>query len=162
MPCTCFLVDENIYFSLISEGSQTGKIYGMTIIYEIDCQLRTVLSAIGRSVRVQFVQQNVTKKCTNNQYNYWFINDLNNIKPQKADACRNFDIKSLHACVPLKYKKNMVAEDVYSNENSSIFIKIKTVFKKIFETWSQNIFVFNGQMFKQLDWTSKDSLFTPF
>ena len=45
----------------------------------------------------------------------------------------------------------MVAEDVYSNENSSIFIKIKTVFKKIFETWSQNIFVFNGQMFKQLD-----------
>ena len=82
------------------------------------------------------------------------MESLNNIKPQKADVCRTFDIKSLHTCVPLGETINAVADDVYSNENSSIFTKskrTKTVFKNIFKTSSQSIFVFNGQVFKQVD-----------
>ena len=58
----------------------------------------------------------------------------------------------------------MVADDVYSNENLSVFTKskiTKKVFKNILKTCSQSIFCFNNQVFKQIDGLSMGSPLAP-
>ena len=58
----------------------------------------------------------------------------------------------------------MVADDVYSKENLSVFIKskiTKKVFKNILKTCSQSIFCFNNQVFKQIDGLSMGSPLAP-
>ena len=41
------------------------------------------------------------------------MDSLTNIKPQKADVCGTFDIKSLYTCVPLGETIKIVADNVY-------------------------------------------------
>ena len=76
--------------------------------------------------------------------NHIVIESLNNIKQQKADVYGIFDINILYTCVPLGKTVNTKADDVYSNENSSIFNKsklTKIVFKNILLTCSESKFV---------------------
>ena len=92
------------------------------------------------------------------------MDSLKTIKPKQGDVCRTFDIKSLYTCVPLEETINMVADDVYSNENLSVFTKskiTKKVFKNILKTCSQSIFCFNNQVFKQIDGLSMGSPLAP-
>ena len=163
------IVDEKVYFTLIPKGSQPGKMYGMAKHHKIDCPLRPVLSAIGTpEYGLCKWLENQLKPLLKSKWiinsNIQFMQCLSNIKPQKADVCRTFDIKSLYTCVPLGETINIVADEVYSNENSSIFTEskiTKTVFKNILKTCSQTIFLFNGQVFKQVDGLSMGSPLAP-
>merc|ERR1712096_604980 len=118
------IVDEKVYFSLIPKGSQPGKMYGMAKHHKIDCPLRPVLSAIGTpEYGLCKWLENQLKPLLKSKWiinsNIQFMECLSNIKPQKADVCRIFDVKSLYTCVPLGETINIVADEVYSNENSS-------------------------------------------
>ena len=162
-------MDEKVYFSLIPKGSQPGKMYGMAKHHKTDCPLRPVLSAIDtpeyglcKWLETQIKPLLKSKWIINS--NIEFMDSLKTIKPKKGDVCRTFDIKSLYTCVPLEETINMVADDVYSNENLSVFTKskiTKKVFKNILKTCSQSIFCFNNQVFKQIDGLSMGSPLAP-
>ena len=163
------IVDEKVYFSLIPKGSQPGKMYGMAKHHKTDCPLRPVLSAIDtpeyglcKWLEIQLKPLLKSKWIINS--NIEFMDSLKTIKPKEGDVCRTFDIKSLYTCVPLEETINMVADDVYSNENLSVFTKskiTKKVFKNILKTCSQSIFCFNNQVFKQIDGLSMGSPLAP-
>ena len=163
------IVDDKVYFSLIPKGSQPGKMYGMAKHHKTGCPLRPVLSAIDtpeyglcKWLEIQLKPLLKSKWIINS--NIEFMDSLKTIKPKQGDVCRTFDIKSLYTCVPLEETINMVADDVYSNENLSVFTKskiTKKVFKNILKTCSQSIFCFNNQVFKQIDGLSMGSPLAP-
>ena len=77
--------------------------YGMAKHHKIDCPFWPVLSAI-RAIEYSLLKW-FENQLKSNLKTKWIINwnnqymeSLKNIKPQKADVCKTFDIKSLHMC----------------------------------------------------------------
>ena len=163
------IVSEKVYYSLIPKGSQPGKMYGMAKNHKDNCPLRPVLSAINTpEYRICKWLESQLKPYLNSKWsinsNFEFIEKLKKIKPQRTDKCVSFDIKSLYTNVPLEETINKVTYVVYEQNTSSIFAKskmTKTVFKNLLRACSQSIFVFNGNVYQQVDGLSMGSPLAP-
>ena len=163
------IVNDSVYYSLIPKGSQPGKMYGMAKNHKEKCPLRPVLSALNTpEYKISKWLESQLKPYLNSKWsinsNFEFMEKLKKIKPQSTDKLFSFDIKSLYTNVPLEETIEKVTKVVYEQKNSSIFSKSKmtrTVFKNLLRACSQSIFVFNGEVYQQVDGLSMGSPLAP-
>lgn len=134
------------------------------------CPLRPVLSAINtpeyalsKWIELQIKQFYDCKWSV--QSREAFIADLNKLTPCDNDVCVSFDIKSLYTNVPLQEVIDDVADAMYDGTTQSIFQTnqkmSKRIFKNILKACSENIFIFNQEVYKQIDGLSMGSPLAP-
>ena len=66
----------------------------------------------------------------------------------------SFDVESLFTNVPVDYTINLILERIYKNKELDILIP-ENDFKKLLELCTKdNIFLFNGLLYQQVEWCS--------
>ena len=146
-----------------------------------DCPLRPVLSAIDTAEYAlsKWIESKI-KPFYNSKWSVTstnsFVDDLNTIKPCSDDICVSFDIKSLFTNVPLKEVVEDVANVVYDDEVNCSFNEYndehksknwkgrkltKRVFKNILMACSKNVFLYNENVYEQIDGLSMGSPLAP-
>ena len=184
------MVDRGTYYNLLPRGSQPGKLYGMAKSHKEKCPLRPVLAAINtpeyklsKWIELQIKPLYSSKWSVSSTQS--FVNDLNAITPYRDDICVSFDIKSLYTNVPLQEVIDDVTETIFDKNTESIFkAHIKTestrkarmkkdvkeekkkkltkpAFKNMLKACSENIFLYNGEVYKQIDGLSMGSPLAP-
>ena len=183
------LVDYKDYYKLLPNGSKPGRLYGMAKNHKEGCPLRPVLSAIdtpeynlSKWIETQikpFYNSKWSVSSTNS-----FVEDLNTIKPCSNDICVSFDIKSLYTNVPLEEVVDDVTRVLYDEADAeNTIFKIckdrkdqkgkkekidekgrkltKRVFKNMLMACSKSIFLYNNQVYEQIDGLSMGSPLAP-
>lgn len=94
-----------------------------------------------------------------------FVSELNCIKPRVTDVCVSFDIVSLYTNVPLHEVIEDVTEVLFHEDSNSI-LKTQTkftkrVFKNMLKACSESIFLFNSEVYKQIDGLAMGSPLAP-
>ena len=177
------IVTDGEYYKLLPKGSKPGRLYGMAKNHKKDCPLRPVLSAIDTAeyalskwieAKIKPFYDSIWSVTSTNS----FVEDLNTIKPCSGDVCVSFDIKSLFTNVPLKEVVDDVANVVYDDEENCAFNEFteefknknknlkgrkltKKVFKNILMACSKNVFLYNENVYEQIDGLSMGSPLSP-
>ena len=152
----------------------------MAKIHKKGCSLRPVLSAINTAeyavckwLEAQIKPLYRNKWSVNSTQS--FVEDLNSIRPSQTDVCVSFDIKSLYTSVPLKEVIDDVTDALYDDEAESVFTsKLNTkksspqqlnmkkeVFKTFLSKCSKSIFLYNENVYQQIDGLSMGSPLAP-
>ncbi len=149
-------VTKTLYESILPEGSQPGKLYGMSKVHKPGCPLRPVVSMIGTaeyklakyldSIIKPIIPDTFMLNSTNG-----LLDVLNDYQSKIDENCFmvSFDIVSLFTNVPLKEIIDIATDYVYSSDTKPNYDQ--KVFKKLLTYATGGIFTFNNKYYKQVD-----------
>lgn len=155
--------DENYNF-IYASGSAPGIMFGQPKVHKLDNPLRPIVSSIGTAGYnlAKFLQPLVIP-LTCNQYTVknskTFVDEITKLNLPSNYFLASYDVESLFTNVPLEETLDIILE----NYNSSSFFGLtKNIVKKFFKfATSESCFLFNGDLFSQVDGVSMGSSLGP-
>ena len=160
------VINNQCYRSLSPTGSKPGILYGLPKIHKQGCPIRPILSAIKTPTynMAKFLIP-LIEEWSVNQYTvkdtFSFVREILNIQ-NNSYTMASFDIKSLYTNIPLSETIDIILSLTFNN-NTSVFHRFsKDLFKKFLNlTLLENYFIFNKQLYKQVDGLAMGSPIAP-
>ena len=160
------VINDQCSRSLSPTGSKPGILYGLPKVHKQGYPVRPILSAIRTPTynMSKFLIPLIDKWATNEytvKDTFNFVNEILNTE-NKNYTMVSFDIKSLYTNIPLSETINIILNLAFDN-NTSVFHRFsKNLFKKFLElTLLDNYFLFNKQLYKQIDGLAMGSPIAP-
>ena len=159
-------VDKDIMQSLILTGSKPGKLYGLIKVHKINNPARPVVSMIGTlEYKPAKFLDSVIKPSIPDKYmlssTYHFIEKLKQVKVQSHQILVSFDVVSLFINVPLEEITQIVANYLFDKDNPNTPPMEKHAFIKLMKLATQGMFLYSGELFKQIDGVAMGSPLGP-
>ena len=160
------LINERTYKELFASGSRPGVLYGLPKIHKINTPIRPILSTIGThnynlaKFIIPFIDKwshnQFTVKNSLDFVNFiWDTNGSNNL------VMASFDITSLFTNLPIIETINIILNLTF-NDNRYFHGFTKEQFTKLLNlTLLDLYFIFNKQLYKQIDGLSMGSPIAP-
>ena len=157
---------ESCYNFLFASGSVPGILYGLPKIHKLNCPIRPILSAIGT------VNYNIAKflvpilsPLTSNEYtvknSIEFAKELRTINLSENAFLASFDVKSLFTQIPLNETVDICVKEC-DRLNLIPYGLTKKEFRTLLElAVKESIFVFDNQLYRQIDGVSMGSPLGP-
>lgn len=154
-------------------GSHPGRLYGSPKIHKVDVPLRSVLSAIGTyNYGVGKALKQMLSGIIQNEAiikdSFSFVEELKSLKDcisstQYQSKCKmvSFDISSLYTNIPLNETIEIILKHLYDNDNQVSTMKRKDMKKLLEFATKYSHFLFNGQIYDQVDGVSMGSPLAP-
>ncbi|MEL6606368.1 MAG: reverse transcriptase domain-containing protein [Cyanobacteria bacterium J06614_10] len=154
----------NNFNYLFASGTQPGIMYGLPKVHKINTPMRPIISCIKTaSYNLAKFLIPVVTPFTTNQYTIEnsssFVREIMTLDLPTDFCMASFDIESLFTNVPLEETTNIIlnqyqAENFYGIENN-------TMKKLLLFATSESIFMFNNQLYNQIDGISMGSCLGP-
>ena len=159
-------IDKITYDELRVSSSKPGILYGLPKVHKPGTPLRPILSSIGTcgynlsKFLVPHLEHLTVNEFTVKD-SFSFADEIS--KHQNSDnlVMASFDVKSLFTNIPLEETIDIIANSLYSENNSFLSFPINQ-FKKLLSFAVKNtLFLFNDKMYRQLDGVAMDSPLGP-
>ena len=149
-------VDKDIMQSLIPTGSKPGKLYGLIKVHKINNPARPVVSMIGTpEYKLAKFLDSVIKPSIPDKYmlssTNHFIEKLKQVNVQSHQILVSFNVVSLFTNVPLAETIQIIANYLFGKDNPNTPPMEKHAFIKLMKLATQGMFLYNGELFKQID-----------
>ena len=153
-----YLKNQGIYLynSLYTSGTHPGLLYGLPKIHKPDIPLRPILSSINTpTYKLSKFLVPLLEPITSNQYtlkdSFDFVNFISNLSFNEC-YMTSFDIKSLFTNIPVQETINIISERLFTTSTTLIANLNKKQFTKLLQLATSNsIFLFNNELFQQID-----------
>lgn len=158
------LTDE-LMQSLQASGSRPGRLYGLPKVHKENHPLRPILSAIGTAnYNIAKYLVPILAPITTNEFtlldSFNFIHCLRNSHyPDSVMA--SFDIKSLFTQIPLDETMDICIQELFKDGNSVNGMDRKQFRELLSLATKECYFIFNGNLYKQIDGVSMGSCLGP-
>lgn len=157
-------IGEDNYNFLYASGTTPGILFGQPKVHKQDNPLRPIVSSIGTAGYnlAKFLQPLVTP-LTCNQYTVknskCFVDEISNLDLPHQFFMASYDVESLFTNVPLEETLDIILENFDSN---AFFGLAKNIVRKFFKfATSESCFLFNGDLYSQVDGVSMGSSLGP-
>ena len=138
--------DSGVIPKLIPSGSKSGRIYGLVKVYKNNHPLRPIISMIDSpeyelakfmdSLIKQLISNNCTLRSTDD-----FLLKLNNFNISSDDKLVSFDVVSLFTNIRPNKTINIIADYVFSDDNTHKPLMDKHIFVKSLGLADKRLFV---------------------
>ena len=158
-------MNDKLYKDLYSVGARPGITYGLPKTHKQNVPLRPIISSIGTfSYKIAKYLAKILSPLAQNSHllknSNDFINRLNKLKLRNSYMV-SFDVESLLTNVPLDYTINLILERIYQDKELDILIPEHDL-KRLLELCTKdNIFLFNGLLYQQIDGVAMGSPLGP-
>ena len=156
---------DKLYKDLYSVGARPGIMYGLPKTHKQNVPLRPIISSIGTfSYKTAKYLAKILSPLAQNSHllknSNDFINRLNKLKLRNSYMV-SFYVESLFTIVPLDYTINLILERIYQDKELDILIPEHDL-KRLLELCTKdNIFLFNGLLYQQIDGVAMGSPLGP-
>ena len=163
------IIEDTVYQRLFSSGSQAGLMYGLPKIHKTNIPLRPILSGINTfNYNLAKFLVPVLAPLTINEYtvsdSFTFAKELVNLRYSEA-YMTSFDVVSLYTNIPIDESIEICIKDPLKlnyEGHMSRHVSIKDTLKKLLNfVTKDNIFLFNGRAYKQVDGVAMGSPLGP-
>ena len=161
-------VSESVFKRIAPSGSEPAKMYGTIKVHKNNAPARPIVSTIGaHNYQLARYLSEIIKVHINKKYllssTSEFIDEIKKNKNvfNKHNYLVSFDVESLFTNIPVNEVINIAADLVYRHESETKPKFGKDVFVKLCEFATQGCFMYNGEMFKQIDGVSMGSPLAP-
>ena len=160
------VIDENCASQMFTSGSQPGILYGLPKVHKDNYPLRPILSAIGtHSYKLAKFLVPLLSQITQNVYSlkdtFQFVHQITNIVNAQDYIMASFDVTSLFTNIPLDETIDIAIDSLF-NDNEFFMSFNKQQLKKLLQLATKdNIFLFNGQLYSQIDGVAMGSPLGP-
>ena len=163
-------ISEPIYKELLYSGSTPGILYGLPKVHKDNCTARPILSAIGTyNYKIAKFCVPILQPYTVNEYTvkdtFSFVSEITSFQKEENLVMASFDVSSLFTNIPLEESIDLCIELLFSDNDSleyrdcslshSQFRKLPSFAVK------ENHFVFDGQLYDQIDGVAMGSPLGP-
>jgi len=137
-------------------GSKPGIMYGLPKIHKRNVPLRPILSTIGTSnYDISKFLVNLLSPICNSEYSikdsFSFAREISQFRNDNY-VMASFDVSSLFTSIPISETIEIILSKLYSSDQSVYSNLNRKDFRKLLELCTKdNIFIFNGDMYKQID-----------
>ena len=149
-------INNDEYKYLYASGSTPGILYGLPKIHKVNTPLRPVMSSINTHnyKLAKFIIPHIKEWATSEytlENSYEFFDILKNFRFEQNYYMVSFDINNLYTNVPNKETINIVANKMYTDNNSFRGLS-KSKFIELLElVVNDSFFIFNDVYYKQID-----------
>ena len=164
------IITENVYNSLYQNGSSPGVLYGLPKVHKSDCPARPILSAIGTynyklaKFFVPILQPHNCNEFTVKD-SFSFAAEITSFTDSNKLAMASFDVSSLFTNIPLNETIDLCTDLIFDGSDSFDFLDCtfkRTEFKKLLSlAVKENHFIFNGNLYDQVDGVAMGSPLGP-
>ena len=153
-------ISEPIYKELLYTGSTPGILYGLPKVHKDNCPARPILSAIGTyNYKIAKFCVPILQPYTVNEYTvkdtFSFVSEITSFRKEVNLVMASFDVSSLFTNIPLEESIDLCIELLFSDNDSLEYRDCslsRSQFHKLLSfAVKENHFVFNGQLFDQID-----------
>ena len=160
------VIDENCVSQMFTSSSQPGILYGLPKVHKDNYPLRPILSAIGtHSYKLAKYLVPMLSQITQNVYSlkdtFQFVHQITNIVNAQDYIMASFDVTSLFTNIPLDETIDIAIDSLF-NDNEFFMNFNKQQLKKLLQLATKdNIFLFNSQLYSQIDGVAMGSPLGP-
>ncbi|XP_069992340.1 uncharacterized protein [Penaeus vannamei] len=159
-------ISSDTYNQLRASGSLPGMLYGLPKIHKPDVPIRPILSALktfNYSLAKFLVP--ILKPITTSEYSvhnsFDFAKQMSKISLENHVIMASFDIQSLFTNIPLKEIMDICTNRLFENTDN-VHNLTRDQFKKLLKLSTEDsIFVFNNQLYSQIDGVAMGSPLSP-
>ena len=160
-------VDKELVNKTKPSGTGTGKLYGLCKAHKKNFPLRPIVSMINTAEYklAKYIDQ-LIKPHVPDQYsvtlNAQFLERLKEFNIEERDYCLSFDVVSLFTNIPLEETIAMIAEQLYSDNNTKGVPPMpKLSFVELVKCATSGIFAHRDKLFQQKDGVSMGNPLAP-
>ena len=162
-------ITEEVYRELFPSGSTPGILYGLPKVHKPDCPARPILSAIGTyNYKLAKFLVPILQPFTHNSFtvkdSFSFVNEISSFHNNSLHMA-SFDVCSLFTNIPLDECIQLCTDTLFQNRDSILYNDCtfdRSNFKKLLSSAvKNNHFIFNGQLWDQLDGVAMGSPLGP-
>ena len=157
---------EEIVKSLLSSGTNPGKLYELVKVHENGNSIRPVVSMINSpeyklakfldSLIKPYMPEAKMIQSTDE-----FLDKIKNFQCNPNQMLVSFDVVSLFTNVPLTETIEIIAEKIFSKGNGDTPPIRKDIFIKLMHLATEGFFTFNDKLYKQIDGVAMGSPLGP-
>ena len=157
-------LDESTYGLIRPTGSTPSQLYGLPKVHKVGVPLRPIISQIG-SYTYQLAKflVPILSPLTTNSYtitdSFAFVNELMSMKETPFMA--SFDVVSLFTNIPLIETVEICLDKLFSNSDKVHNLTREDLKKLIIFAAQENHFIFNNNIYDQVDGVSMGSPLGP-
>ena len=163
-------IPDDVYKELFPSGSTPGVLYGLPKVHKTNCPARPILSAIGTynyNLAKFFVP--ILQPYTVNEYvvkdSFSFVSEITAFSSSEELVMASFDVSSLFTNIPLDETIDICTDLVFDETDTLQYRDCsldRTQLRKLLGfAVKENHFVFNGQLFDQIDGVAMGSPLGP-
>ena len=159
-------VTKDIYETIFPNGCHPGALYGLAKVHKPNCPLRPVVSMIGTpQYNLGKYLDSIIKPVIPSQHmlssTNEFIDKLKECVLPKNNLFVSFDVVSLFTNVPLNEVIDICCDLVYDNDSPTKPGYSKKHFKRLLQFATGGEFMYNDQLYKQVDGVAMGSPLAP-
>lgn len=159
------VIDRDTYQQLIPSGSRPGILYGLPKTHKANVPMRPILSAIG-TFNYQLAKHIVkllspftsSEYCVGNSFD--FAHEITKYRNANSYVMASFDVASLFTSIPLDETIDIALEYLVSPTNPTDMNR-DTLKSLLGLAAKESYFLFNGNIYKQLDGVAMGSPLGP-
>ena len=142
--------------NLRATGSTPGVMYGLPKLHKKGVPLRPILSSIGSAnYKCSKFLVSVLKNVIDVEFmirdSFEFCREITSFKNQKFTMA-SFDVSSLFTNIPVSETCNLLLEKLFPNNSTKFCNFDRPSFQKLLDNCCKdNLFIFNDQLYKQID-----------
>lgn len=159
------VIDDCTYSRLFTTGSKPGIMYGLPKVHKTGCPVRPIMSAIGTfNYKLSKFLVPVLSPITTNQYtvkdSFSFAKELCKLN---VGACHlaSFDVTSLFTNIPLNETVNICTDNLFKDQDTILGFSKEQFHKLLSMAVNDCLFIFNKQMYTQVDGVAMGSPLGP-
>lgn len=161
-------INEDLYNSLHVSGSMPGVMYGLPKVHKTDCPTRPILSAVNTyNYKLAKFLVPILAPFTTNEYtvhdSFSFAKEISTTPNSSQYFMASFDIKSLFTNIPIDETINIITDQLFDHNNSSLLVELnKKELKQMLTLASkEGLFLFNNKNYTQHDGVAMGSPLGP-
>ena len=163
-------IPQDVYRELFTSGSTPGILYGLPKVHKPDCPARPILSAIGTyNYKIAKFLVPILQPFTSGPYtvkdSFSFVKEITSFHTDSDCVMASFDVSSLFTNVPLNECVNICCDLLFKDSDLISFNECKFTreqFHKLLNlAVKDNHFIFNGQLYEQIDGVAMGSPLGP-
>ena len=163
-------ITDEVYRDLFTSGSTPGILYGLPKVHKDNCPARPILSAIGTyNYKLAKFIVPVLQPFTAGQYtvkdSFSFVSEITAFQKDRDLVMASFDVSSLFTNIPLDESVDLCVDLLFADCDTLEYKDCKfnrTQFRKLLNFAVKDThFVFNGQLFDQIDGVAMGSPLGP-
>ncbi len=163
-------ITNDVYKDLFQSGSTPGILYGLPKVHKINCPARPILSAIGTyNYKLAKFLVPILQPYTINEYvvkdSFSFVSEISSFTTDEQLVMASFDVSSLFTNIPLDETIDLCTDLVFHDNGKLKYRDCalnRSQFRKLLGfAVKENHFIFNGQLFDQIDGVAMGSPLGP-
>ena len=152
--------------SLFASGSKPGYMYGLRKIHKENTPLRPIISSIGTfSYNLAKFLVKLLSSLIKNEFSILnsctFVKELCSVNFGYDVVMASFDITSLFTNIPLDETINLIIDNISDEQISLYGLDRINLRKLLFLATRDNVFTFNGKLYRQMDGVAMGSPLGP-